>query len=159
MMGRLLPITIVSVGTLLCAAGGVGRAQKPAETPANPENIEAALRLTQAAAAEYEIRLAGDDKPLELQREPILRWSNPVAGEIHGNVYLWVRDGRPLAVASLHKWFSPKTVIEHEFQSLAEVPLRAHFHGTPPWDTNGPGLQFADLPEAPARHVPSPARP
>src|SRR5207247_2374244 len=109
-------------------AGTGSRAQNPADLPATRENIEAALKLTQAAAAEYEIRVGSEDKPLELQSEPVLRWSNPDRGEIHGNVFLWTRAGRPLVVASLHKWFSPHTHMSHEFQSLAEEPLSATFH-------------------------------
>src|SRR5262245_40885034 len=92
------------------------------DTPATKENIEAALKLTQAAAAEYDMRVGGDEKPLELLREPVLRWSNPDRGEVHGNVFVWTREGRPLVVGSLFKWFSPHTHMAHEFHSLAEEP-------------------------------------
>jgi hypothetical protein len=149
MSGRWLPVAVLAVGSLVLATTGSG-GDKPAETPANRENIEAALRLTQAAAAEYEIRVAGDDKPLELRREPVLRWSNPVAGEVHGNVFLWTRDGRPLVVGALFKWFSPNTHMAHEFHSLAEGPLRATFHGAPVWKTGEAGLRFVDVPGAAA---------
>src|SRR5262245_39091099 len=128
MSGRWLPVGMLSVALLVLGAAG-GRAQKPDDPPASKENIEAALKLTQAAAAEYEIRVGDDDRPLELQREPVLQWSNPDRGEIHGNVFVWTRDGRPLAVGSLYKWFSPHTHMSHEFQSLAEEPLSARFHG------------------------------
>src|SRR5947209_5051368 len=117
MSGRRLPVAVLAVASL-AAAGGF--AQKPAETPASPENIEAALKLTLAAAAEYEIRIGDDDKPLELQKEPVLKWSNPDRGEVHGNVFLWARDGRPRVVASLFKWFRPYTHMSHEFMSFAE---------------------------------------
>jgi hypothetical protein len=147
-MSRCWTLIAVSFGSLAVVA--IGFAQKPADTPANKENIEAALKLTLAAAREYEIRVGDDKKPLELKREPVLQWSNPVAGEIHGNIFLWTRDGRPLVVASLHKWFSPKTDMEHEFQSLAEDSLSASFHGKPVWKTNEPAVHFADLPNAPA---------
>jgi hypothetical protein len=150
MSGRWLPVTILLVGSLLVAAQTGSRAQNPAETPANKENIEAALKLTQAAAAEYEIRVDSDDKPLEFQREPVLRWSNPDRGEIHGNVFLWTRDSRPLAVASLYKWFTPHTHMSHEFQSLADEPLSATFHGKPVWKTTESGLRFVDVPKAAA---------
>ena len=126
------------------------RADEP--PAANPENIEAALKLTLAAAAEYEIRVGTDEKekPLELQREPVLKWSNPDRGEVHGNVFVWTRDGRPLVVGSLFKWFTPHTHMSHEFQSLAEGPLVAKFHGKEVWKTDESGLKFADVPEAPA---------
>ena len=149
MSGRWLPVAVLVVGSL--AVAKTGRAdEKVGETPANRENIEAALKLTQAAAAEYEFRVAGDDKPLDLRREPVLRWSNPEKGEVHGNVFLWTRDGRPLVVGALFKWFSPHTHMAHEFHSLAEAPLRATFHGAPVWKTGEAGLQFVDVPGAPA---------
>lgn len=149
MSGRWLPIAVLAVGSLAIARTGSG-AEKPAETPANRENIAAALKLTQAAAAEYEIRVAGDDKPLDLCREPVLRWSNPVQGEVHGNVFLWTREGRPLVVGSLFKWFSRFNHMSHEFHSLAEGPLRATFHGEPVWKTSEAGLRFVDVPGAAA---------
>ncbi|HTU17187.1 MAG TPA: hypothetical protein VMG10_03935 [Gemmataceae bacterium] len=149
MNGGWLPVAVLAVGSLVVVQTGRG-AEKPAETPANRENIKAALKLTQAATAEYEIRVAGDDKPLELRREPVLRWSNPVQGEVHGNVFVWTRDGRPLVVGSLFKWFSPFTHMSHEFQSLAEKPLRATFHGAPVWKTSKAGLRFVDVPGAAA---------
>jgi hypothetical protein len=133
---------------LLVLVGTGSRAQIPADTPANPENIEAALKLTLAAAAEYEIRVGSDDKPLELQREPVLKWSNPDRGEVHGNVFLWTRDSRPLVVASLFKWFSPHTHMSHEFHSLAEEPLSVKFHGQPVWKTSESALHFVDVPRA-----------
>jgi hypothetical protein len=38
----------------------------------------------------------------------------------------------------------------HEFQSLAESPVAARFHGDPVWKTAAAGLTFADLPGAAA---------
>src|SRR5262245_46956216 len=149
MSGRWLTVAVLVVGSLVVIGAG-SRAQNPADTPANKENIEAALKLTVAAAAEYEIRVGDDDKPLELQREPVLKWSNPDRGEVHGNVFLWTRDGRPLVAGSLYKWFRPHTHMAHEFLSLAEEPLVAKFHGKEVWKTNDSLVKFADVPKAPA---------
>src|SRR5262245_6681519 len=149
MLSRYLLVAILLLGAF--AVPLVSFAQKE-DPKANPENIAAALKLTRAAALEYEIRVDTDEKekPLELLREPVLQWSNPDRGEVHGNVFLWTRDGRPLVVASLFKWFTPHTHMSHEFQSLAEGPLEAKFHGKPAWKTGEPGLKFADIPGAPA---------
>lgn len=149
MRGSWLLVALVLIGSLALAVTG-SRAQKPADPPGNKENIAAALKLTLAAAAEYEIRVGDDDKPLELQREPVRQWSNPIAGDVHGNVFLWTRAGRPLVVASLFKWFSPKTNMEHEFHSLAEEPLNARFHGKPVWKASESALRFVNVPDAPA---------
>jgi hypothetical protein len=147
---RLLLIVVIPVGILFTAA--VGRPQKPAEQTATPENIEAAFKISLAAAAEYEFRVGKDEteKPLELVRESRLKWSNPAASDIQGNVFVWTRDDRPLVVGCFMKWFSPRSVMQHEFHSLAEEPLKAKFHGEPVWATGEAGLKFADIPAAPA---------
>src|SRR5436305_1100198 len=122
----LLPVA----AALLAVVPAVGQ---PPVVEANPENIAAALRLTLAAAAEYEFRAGTDEKPLELVREPILKWSNPDRGEVHGNVFLWTRAGRPLVAGSLYKWFRPHTHMAHEFVSFAEGPIGSKFHGDEVW--------------------------
>lgn len=141
------PLTLA----LVLLGSAVGRAQKPVETPANPENIEAALKLTLAAAAEYEIRVGmrEKEKPLDLIRDPVLKWSNPEVGEVYGNVFVWTRESRPLVIGCLFKWFSPEKHMAHEFHSLAEEPLNADFHGKPVWKTSKPGIDFVDVPKAP----------
>jgi hypothetical protein len=149
MIRRCLLIALLPLGSLVVAVPG-GRAQKAAEVPANPENIAAALRLTVAAAAAYEIRVGDDNKPLDLLREPVLKWSNPDRGEVHGNVFVWVRGERPLVVGSLFKWFSPHTHMSHEFHSLAEGPLSGKFPDKPEWKPSEAGVRFVDLPGAPA---------
>src|SRR5206468_9665276 len=97
MSRRWLFIPVLAAGVLFAAAG---RAQKPADTPATTENIEAAARLMLAAARAYEIRggTEGDEKPLELVREPKLKWSNPAMSDVKGSVFLWTSDGRTMAV-------------------------------------------------------------
>jgi hypothetical protein len=139
-----LPVAILALGAL-----AVGRVPA-ADPPENKENIEAALKLTLAAANEYDFRVGKDEKPLELQREPILKWSNPTQGDVHGNVFVWTRDGRPLVVGSLFKWFSPHTHMAHEFHSLAEEPLAAKFHDEAVWKVSEVGLRFEAIPKAPA---------
>ena len=146
MSQRWLVTVVLSVGGL--STDALGQPPKTGGTPATPENIEAAYKLSLAAAAEYEIRIGKDksEKPLELIREPKLKWSNPAMSDVQGNVFLWTRDARPLVVGSFTKWFSPRSVMQHEFHSLAEEPLSAKFHGEPVWATGEAGLTFAAVP-------------
>lgn len=150
MSRRWLLLALAPVGILYAAA--VARPQPPATAPATPEQIEAAFKLSLAAAAEYDFRVGrGEDGgPLELVRESRLKWSNPSASDIQGNVFVWTRAGRPLVVGSFMKWFSPRSVMQHEFHSLAPEPLRGKFHGDPVWATDEAGLKFADVPGAAA---------
>jgi hypothetical protein len=91
---------------LICSVPAEGgRAQKPADAPSA---AEVALKLSLAAAAEYEVRAGTDpdDRPLDLVRESRLKWSNPSASDVQGNVFVWTRHGRPLVVGSFMKWFA-----------------------------------------------------
>jgi hypothetical protein len=146
-MNRSLFLMVVLPAGVLSTAA-VARSQKPAE-PATPEAIDAAFKVSLAAAAEYEFRVGNDETPLELVRESRLKWSNPAASDIQGNVFVWTRDGRPLVVGCFMKWFQSRTAIQHEFHSLAEGPLKASFHGAPVWATDEAGVKFADVPAAP----------
>jgi hypothetical protein len=121
----------------------------PELTPADKQQIEAALKITREGAAKYEF-IIGDTPPqdVKLHADPVLRWSNPAAGEIHGNVFLWTVNSRPVVVGSLYQWFSPHTHMSHEFHSLAEEKLTAQYEGKEVWTTREAGLSFQALPDA-----------
>jgi hypothetical protein len=122
----------------------------PPEAPVDKQQIEAALKLTKESADKYKFTVDnGGRDEAKLVAEPILRWSNPAAGEIHGNVFLWTAQGRPAVVGSLYKWFSPHTHMSHEFHSLSESPLAGRFNDAVLWSPRAAGLKFAALPEAP----------
>jgi hypothetical protein len=129
----------------------------PLAVAADLAKEEAAFKVALASAAEYEFRVGADekDKPLELVREPKLKWSNPTNSDVQGSVFVWTREGRPLVVGSIYKWFSPQTiraqgglVMQHEFHSLAEGPLSARFHGRSVWATEEAGLKLMAVPDA-----------
>lgn len=114
------------------------------------QQIGTALKLTTEAAKQYEMKVGGADGSIaKLVPEPLLRWSNPAAGEIHGNVFLWTLHERPVAVGSLFKWFSPHTHASHEFHSLSELPLDVTYKENPVWKTREGGIKFLPLGDAP----------
>jgi len=129
--------------------GGAIRGQEtPQPAGENKAQIEAALKLTKEAADKYEFTFGADGTTrAELMPEPVLKWSNPSAGEIHGNVYLWTVGGRPAVVGSIFKWFSPHTHMSHEFHSLSEEPLRGKYPEQETWAADEPGLKFVAAPE------------
>lgn len=151
------------LGTIAALMAAIARGQepKPADVPsaADKERIEAALKLTTEAAGKYEFVLQGTARSkVTLIPEPVLRWSNPAVGEVHGNVFLWTAGGRPVAVGSLFKWFTPHTHMSHEFHSLARSALKAKYEGKEVWVTSAPGVRFEPLPEAPAPAASAPQR-
>lgn len=118
--------------------------------PEDKAQIAAALTLTKEAAGKYEFTIGDSSRPAALVAEPVLRWSNPLVGEVHGNVFLWTAGGRPAVVSSIFKWFSPHTHMSHEFHSLSEQPLRGKFDGVEVWTPSEPGLKFSAVADLPA---------
>ncbi|WP_182871134.1 hypothetical protein [Stieleria mannarensis] len=110
---------------------------------------EQARRAIELAKAEAEaLELFINSQELKREPEPLLRWTNPVSGQIYGDVYIWTLDGRPEAIASIYKWFSPHTHLATELQSLSESALTMTRYGSRAWST-GKGLEMKLLADAP----------
>ena len=109
-----------------------------------------AARMIAGEAARWAIRV-GDDagRSSVAGKDPVLRYTNPAVGRVYGNVYLFVAEGRPVAVMSIYKWFSPWTGFEAELQSLATAPLEGLRDGQLAWHPAEPGMTLKDVPAAP----------
>jgi hypothetical protein len=61
------------------------------------------LPIYQKEIAEYSLAVeSAPKKELELKKEPVFEWSNPVAQGLHqGVIWLWLRDGRPAALGGI----------------------------------------------------------
>lgn len=91
-------------------------------------------------------------KALELKKEPILEWSNPIrSGVQQGVIFLWLRDGRPAALGSI--WSAPVgrlkgRKITHEFHALdSEKLLVSRPHALNEWKPQA-GLARKEFPDA-----------
>jgi hypothetical protein len=85
---------------------------------------------------------------MTLQPQPVFRWTNPVAGTVYGDVYLWTSNGRPEAVVSLHKWYGHMKHMSAEFSSLSRDPFKAKRDGQLTWYPTKPGVEFKPVPDA-----------
>jgi hypothetical protein len=110
---------------------------------------EAFRGFAKREAETYTVRLEGSDRPLKLRPEPVLSWSNPVMGQIYGEVFVWTADGRPEAVASIYRFYSPDPHRADEFHSLALGKLTAEREGAAVWTPSRPGLELKPIPGAP----------
>jgi len=114
------------------------------------DHVSEALEITTSAAKLYSFELTGKPpRKLDFQPSSILRWSNPVAGEIYGNVFVWTLNGRPTVLGSIYQWYSPMTHGSHEFQSLATEPLEGKREGRTVWRSQQAGIQWRAVPKQP----------
>ena len=124
---------------------------KSADDQVEKERAAAALELCRKGAKEY--RLCFEDAKrteLELKPDPVLRWSNPSVGSIHGGVFIWTHQGRPAAVASIFKWYTPRDEMRFEVQSLSTEPLVGILGTEEVWKSSRAGVDFKPVPGAPA---------
>jgi hypothetical protein len=98
-------------------------ADEPAETLAKQM-----LPIYVREAAEYSIAVESAPKrALELKKEPLFEWTNPIRSTPqHGVIFLWLRNGRPAAVASIFSQMDPSLPgrrLAHEFHALDREKL------------------------------------
>jgi hypothetical protein len=104
-------------------------------------------------AVEYSIAVESEPrKALELRKEPIFEWSNPVrSGLQQGVVFLWLRDGRPVALGSIFSQPDAKLPgrrVMHEFHALdPDKLLVSRPNALNEWKPQA-GLERKELPEA-----------
>ncbi len=148
-----LPVRVLLILAPLLGMTSVSRAQPPQNEKALAEEFR---EFAKREATTYTLRREGSDRPLKLQPEPVLKWSNPVIGTIYGDVFVWTDQGRPEAVASIYKFYSPLTHRANEFHSLALGKVTADRDGTTVWMPSRPGLELKPIPGAiaPAESAP-----
>jgi hypothetical protein len=139
-MLRTLLVTAVAFGMTSPLCGDDRKDEKA--------RAEEFLVVAKREAAAYTIRLLTSDPPLALKPEPILKWSNPVVGSIYGDVFIWTKNGRPEAVASIYR-FNTNGHRANEFHSLALDKLIGERDGVAVWTPSRRGLELKPIPGAP----------
>lgn len=114
-----------------------------AHAQSDDERTRAAATLENGRleAVRYVIHSAeSDQKQLTLNAESLLRWQNTINKSVHGNIFIWTKDGRPELVSSIYQFYSPKQEFSAEFQSLSLGPLRMEKDGRTVWTPKKPGV-------------------
>jgi hypothetical protein len=90
-------------------------------------------------------------QPLELRKEPVFEWLNPDRNAQQGAVFLWLREGRPAALACIfshpHEKL-PGRQIMHELHALDSEKLLVKRDEYNQWKPEA-GLARKELPDAP----------
>jgi hypothetical protein len=137
--------TAISIAVLLLAVG-------PAEGTEQQDKSrqEEVARIAPAQAMLLELHV-GQREPVEvkLHREPLLRWSNPIAGSVYGEVFLWTAGDRPAAIASIYRWYHPYKDSTVEIVSLSEQSVTAGEGEKTQWQSPAGGVQWRLIDDAP----------
>src|SRR5262245_105188 len=84
-------------------------------------------------ARRYEFFVGSDRQTkLELQSKPLLNYSNPVRGDVYGNVFVWTRKGRPEVVGAFFD-FRSENKLDSELHVLATAGVAGWRDGREFW--------------------------
>ncbi|HLJ10631.1 MAG TPA: hypothetical protein VKU82_05550 [Planctomycetaceae bacterium] len=140
-----LPATLILLAAVLLCSRATGD-----EKGQEADEAGRAVRLEnmKRAAKEYAVYAGADrNRPLAFVEKPVLRWTNPEDAAKDGTIFLWTLRGRPQAVLGLFTYDDDH--FSHEWQSLAEEPLRAERGRELIWNPRDEGLRFRILEDAP----------
>jgi hypothetical protein len=106
-------------------------------------------KLAPAKAKHVEMLIGESTEKAELRAEPLLRWSNPTAGSVHGEVFLWTDHKRPAAIASIYRWYHPFKDCTFEVVSTSTLPVAGREGNKNLWEAKESGIQWKPLEGAP----------
>ena len=120
---------------------------------------KAVAQIAPAKAKQLVIRV-GEQAPraAALVEQPLLRWSNPTAGSVFGEVFLWTDGGRPVAIASIYRWYHPFKDSTVEVVSITDQPVTAREGERVYWESPAGAASLQALPAAPAPATTATAR-
>ena len=109
------------------------------------EERQQRLVFMRRTLAEFTFEIDRDPAiPLTLPDEPVLAYTNPVRSkEGSGATFFWLREGRPLAAATIS--IRPQGKVVREFTLLGDDPIVARRHGEVDWTPRKNGLSFTSL--------------
>lgn len=131
----------------------IGQAPETRTDPAARARRERLLELYRGEAAGYTIyRDSTRKEKLELRRDPVYTWTNPIrGGEQDGEVFVWTCRGRAEVVGTFFSYPStgPRN-LNHELHSLSTSVLDvARPDGANTWSPSAPGVTPIKIPDGP----------
>jgi hypothetical protein len=152
-------LTLAAAVAFGIVADRVGAADNPVSAPDVANEQRLATEGSRRELSRLTVRAAGDaGAAFQPTPESLLKWSNPDAGRVYGDVYVWTDKGRPAAAASIYRWYSPYQSLTIEFCSLSTGGVTAERAGEVIWRPTGAGIAWRDLPEAEPPAASRPAR-
>jgi hypothetical protein len=146
------PLSLVLLVSVLVGQQVPPKADSAAERAARDKR-QRLLEIYTGEAATYNIyRDSSRQQKVELQRDPVYVWTNPVReGGQDGVVFVWTCQGRAEILSCFFSFPAVgKRDLYHEFHSLSRSVLDVHRPGPHTWIPEAPGIELAPMAGAPA---------
>jgi hypothetical protein len=114
------------------------------------ENDAESAKLVEQLAGRYDFFADADLKTkFERAEKPLLKYTNPLQGDVYGHVYVWTHQGRPEVVGAIFDHRTQGTAYS-ELHTLARAGVVACRDGKEFWKPQSAGVTFQAVPGAPA---------
>jgi hypothetical protein len=145
---RKLVIAVALAASATALKGTHATAQESARLIPKDDDRAKRLEQTRQLARGFKVvAIEGNDRtPLQLAAGPLHRWTDPTRRNSDGILWAWRSSGRPLALLAIEP---QPTVWSFEFVSLSTGRVAAA-NGRVCWEPASAGVQFRDVPDAPA---------
>ncbi len=140
---------IARVLMLVALVAGAPSYGQSDENLSTEEKAESVHQWASTIAGQIEVRITNQSQPCELKQGSLLNWSNPIAGEVFGDCFLWTAEKRPAAFMSVYAFFSPQSNRRVTFQSISEQPLTATYQDREIWTPVASGFEWLALANLP----------
>jgi hypothetical protein len=126
-----------------------------AQEPASTESAsEAAEQLWTARANTALISIQDAESGFEIERveDPVLRYTEPVRGNVYGTLWVWGDTGRPAAVLELIRYGDPKSDFRLDwfcFHATTDRPIKLTARSGQVWTPQSSDLKFQSVPRTP----------
>jgi len=138
------------VSLLIVALAAIGQVAADTNVPAKDELAKQSAERVLALARQYEFYSdASRGTKLTLEDKPVLTYSNPVRGDVYGDVFVWTHEGRPEVVAAIFDYRTNKW-IDSELHMLAGRETVGVRDDRIFWQPEKPGTRFQPIPAAAA---------
>jgi hypothetical protein len=116
----------------------------------DPEKLtpDERLKIFINSVSEYRLIIKGDEEPLTLRPEPLIRFDNQVGGVVDGVVMVWTKGSRPVVAAQVFVMRDGYWI--HEFQSFAEGPLTLTENDRVVWSPQVAGGKMSPIADGPS---------
>ena len=122
---------------------------KPTDEAVQRERDKQSAERVLALAKKYEFFVEMPERrELELHAKPVLTYSNPIRGEVYGNVFVWTLDGRPELLGAVFD-FRNEDKFDSELHMLSRSGICGSREGREFWRPERPTVEFSNVPDGP----------
>jgi hypothetical protein len=113
------------------------------------EDDRESAKLVGELASRYDFFADADRKTkFERHEKPLLKYTNPLQGDVYGHVYVWTHRGRPEVIGAIFDHRTQGTAYT-ELHTLARAGVVACRDGREFWKPTRAGVTFQAVPGAP----------